>query len=577
MTTPNVRGQQSASRIRLRRLRALKIALVAVVFGLAVTGLVTWWAVAVGNQAAGVHLSERAELLLFEVEDLLGEASLQTNAVAGLFRASDEVTRDEFAAYVADIGLIPGVVGIGYVQVIAGEQIDGWLAQVSSDVPGIGLFEYNRDGDLVMVGERDLHLPFLYFEPAGDVAVGLDLAGNEALAAQLTDNLSEGIELTGFVGETLPEPLGGRDHVLMGRAVTHPGSDLVHDLVVSVVDVSELIDRNVAGEINKGLIWSVADATDVAVAPESGDGVWQRRLDIAGRSWLFTVVDNGKGGPLPGLAALTLSAGLAITLLVGLVVVLVIGRIDARNEVRVLESISDGKDDFLTAVSHRLRTPLTSVVGFSEVLRDSDGIIGAADRRELVSTIAIQATELGHLFDNLLTVTRESERSSYMASRVALAVETQAVLDTAEPERRDKVRVMAADRDLVAAGDPAMVRQILRNLLSNATDFGEHVEVEVAGRGLVAKVSVRDDGLGVPPDRVRDIFELYGSRGQVGQPDSMGVGLYVSRRLARRMSGDVTYRRSGGWTVFELTLPAMPTEVVIEPIPDLPPADVAHR
>lgn len=548
MTTHTARGLQIASRIRRWRLRALGVALVAVAFGLVATTLVTWWATTIGNQASEARIAERAELFLLETENLLGKAAMQTTAVAGLFRASNDVSRDEFAIYVDDIDPIPGVVGVGYVRVVAGDQID----------------------------ERDLHLPFLYFEPATDVAVGLDLAGDEVLHAQLTDNLGEGIVMTGFVGDALPEPLGGGDHVLIGRAVTHPGSDLISELVVSVVDLGALIEGNVVGDISTELIWTVADATGVGVIPEAGDGIWQRRLDFGGRSWLVTVDGGDDDGQLPGLAALTLTAGLTITLLLGLVVFLVIGRIEARNEVLVLESINDGKDDFLAAVSHRLRTPLTSVVGFSEVLRDSDGRLGDSDRRELVSTIAVQAIELGHLFDNLLTVTRESGRSSYVASRVDLAGETRAVLDTAEPVRRDKVKVMAADRDLVAAGDPALVRQILRNLISNATDFGDHVEVEIAGRGLVAVVTVRDDGPGVPPARARDIFELYGSRGQVGQPGSVGVGLYVSRRLARRMSGDITYRRSGGWTVFEVALPAMPTAVGIEPIPDLASAIESH-
>jgi signal transduction histidine kinase len=205
------------------------------------------------------------------------------------------------------------------------------------------------------------------------------------------------------------------------------------------------------------------------------------------------------------------------------------------------------------------------VVGFSEVLRDSGGMLSDEDRRQLVSTIAVQAIELGHLFDNLLTVTRESERSPFVSARINLETETQTVLDTAEPERRAKIRIVASEHDAIAAGDPALVRQILRNLLTNATDFGDRVEIEVAKSGIVARVSVRDNGPGIPPDRVADAFVLYGSRGDVGQPDSMGVGLYVSRRLARRMSGDLVYRRSGGWTVFELTLPALPPTVVVPP------------
>ena len=294
---------------------------------------------------------------------------------------------------------------------------------------------------------------------------------------------------------------------------------------------------------------------------------WQGTVDFGGRTWLLSVRDKVVGNEwLRAPAVLTIVAGLAITGLLGLVVFLVIGAIEARSEMRVLESINAGKDDFLAAVSHRLRTPLTSVVGFSEVLRDNDRSLSDADRHDLVSTIAVQAIELGHLFDNLLTVSRESDRVPFMPARVDLALEALSVLETAEPAKRAKVGAFAAEADVVAAGDPALVRQILRNLLSNAADFGDTVEFDIAKEGLVARVRVRDNGPGIPPNRLADAFALYGSRGEAGQPDSMGVGLYVSRRLARRMSGDLTYRRSQGWTVFELTLPSLPTTVVIRPI-----------
>ncbi len=497
---------------------------------------------------------------------------MQMTAVSGLFGASEVVTRDEFSTFIADTGVAPGLVGVAYVQVIGDGQIDDWLASISTPDSPMRLFEYDEQGLAVPVHRRDLHFPVVYFDPSPRSIVGLDLSADQFPHEQLINNLGNWTTMTGFLGDAIPGPLGGSDHVLLARAISRPGDNLVHDFIVGVLDVSELIQGNVADEISSGLVWSIADTADtaaVSTASVTSADVWQGKMEFGGRTWLVSVWEGESGGWLSGLAMVVLIAGLAISTLLALVAFLVVSRLAARNEVLVLESISDGKDDFLAAVSHRLRTPLTSVVGFSEILRDSDERLSDSDRRELVSTIAIQAIDLGHLFDNLLIVGRGVDRSPFIAARVGVAAETYTVLDTIEPARRSKVRVVSADPDLVAAGDPSLVRQILRNLISNAAEFGSLVEVEIAGCGLVASVIIRDNGPGVPADRVGDVFELYGSRGSVGQPDSMGVGLYVSRRLARRMSGDISYARSGGWTRFEFTLPAMPTEVVMQPIPDV--------
>ncbi len=536
--------------------------------------MLTWWTGNGGSRTDRADLTQKGELLLFETSDMLEKVSTQLSASAGLFRADESVSPTEFRSFVEGVGVIPGLAGMGYVPIVSGARLDDWLAYVQSDVAGLTLTEMDGGGDVVPAGTRELYFPIVYFEPGDAEVIGLDLGADPDLRRQLIDGLpAQSFTMTGFVGDALPDPLGGVGHVLVARAIADPDSGAVQELVVAAVDLAELIGGNAAPELTAGLDLSVADTTGVTVPTRHDGDVWEGTVDFGGRSWLLSVRDQGAGSRwLQTPAILSLAAGLAITGLLGLVVYLVVGAIEARSEVQVLESISSGKDEFLAAVSHRLRTPLTSVVGFSEVLRDIDPSLSDADRRELVSTIAIQAIELGHLFDNLLTVTRESERAPFIAARVDLAAETRAVLDTAEPVRRAAVGAVSSESGVMAAGDSALVRQILRNLLANATDFGSVVEVAIAREGLVARVTVRDNGPGISPDRVADAFALYGSRGEAGQPDSMGVGLYVSRRLARRMSGDLTYRRADGWTIFELTLPALPTTVVIRPIPDTMPA-----
>ena len=105
--------------------------------------------------------------------------------------------------------------------------------------------------------------------------------------------------------------------------------------------------------------------------------------------------------------------------------------------------------------------------------------------------------------------------------------------------------------------DPARLRQILRNLATNARRYGgPNVEVRVVAGADVTTVEVRDDGDGISPEDREHIFEPYRTaHASIGQPASVGLGLTVSRQLARLMDGDLEYERDGTWSVFRLTLP----------------------
>jgi signal transduction histidine kinase len=105
--------------------------------------------------------------------------------------------------------------------------------------------------------------------------------------------------------------------------------------------------------------------------------------------------------------------------------------------------------------------------------------------------------------------------------------------------------------------DPTRVRQIVRNLITNALRYGgSTITVTTGSRGETAYVQVRDDGPGIPEEKRDRIFEPYESAHEaVGMPGSVGLGLTISRKLARLLGGDLSYRSDGG-SLFELTLPA---------------------
>lgn len=217
------------------------------------------------------------------------------------------------------------------------------------------------------------------------------------------------------------------------------------------------------------------------------------------------------------------------------------------------------RDEMIASVTHELRTPLTSVLGFAEILRAMDQGDYEEERDGLLGIIANQAADLSDLVEDLLTSAR-SELGQLEVVSVPVNVHAQIAqaLESRPPADRD-VSIPTRSDDVVAQGDPQRVRQILRNLITNALRYGgPNIAVEVEPYDRWVAVRVLDDGKGLVPEAEDRIFERY-FRDESGpaHPGSVGLGLNISLDLAHRMGGELSYRRRGGWTVFELTLPRL--------------------
>ena len=223
-----------------------------------------------------------------------------------------------------------------------------------------------------------------------------------------------------------------------------------------------------------------------------------------------------------------------------------------------LEELAAAKDRFIATVSHELRTPLAAVVGFSGELAHGLGNYSADEIEEMVGLISSQSQEVAQLVDDLLTAERAASGNLTVSPRA---------IDLLH-ECRSIVESLGVDLEVTVVGDPSTAwadtlrtRQIVRNLLTNAHRYGgRHVRVEVSSKANTASLVVSDDGPGVKGIDAEHIFDPY-FRAQASsdaKPDSVGLGLAVARQLARMMDGDLVYRRRGGWTRFELTLPIAP-------------------
>jgi signal transduction histidine kinase len=223
-----------------------------------------------------------------------------------------------------------------------------------------------------------------------------------------------------------------------------------------------------------------------------------------------------------------------------------------------LEEVIRSKDQFVASVSHELRTPLTAVVGLSHELHDNWSIYDGADAREIVDLIATQSSELSDIIEDLLVAARADIGTlTLQPRRVNLRTELDAVIAGQFLGGGPAAPTVSVEPGSESVwSDPLRFRQIIRNLLTNATRYGgDNVSVHAYCDGPVVKIAVRDDGPGVPLERADSIFDPYTSAHEPGtQPGSVGLGLAVSRTLARLMGGDLVYNGQSG-TSFELTVP----------------------
>jgi signal transduction histidine kinase len=224
-----------------------------------------------------------------------------------------------------------------------------------------------------------------------------------------------------------------------------------------------------------------------------------------------------------------------------------------------LEELVRSKDEFVASVSHELRTPLTAVAGLADELRQAPDAYSEMETREFIQLIAEQSHELAGIVEDLLVAGRaEMGVQSLNIDDFDLGAEAQELVSNSGISGvAANMSYPSETGEVVAQGDPLRVRQILRNLLTNAGRYGgTNVTVEVGVTGDTAWLAVSDDGDGVPVEDAERIFDSYQrSDNAIQEPKSVGLGLSVSRKLARLMGGDITYSRRSGLTRFELTLP----------------------
>lgn len=505
---------------------------------------------------------------------------------AGMFAATREVTREEFAAYIAHLRLrerYPGIQGVGWSVRVRAAQ----LQVLQQGEPALRIWpsdprpEYHTVVWIEPLDQRNqAALGFDMFTDATRRAA-MERARDEAMASatgkvRLVQEIDSSEQQAGFLiylpvyhGPVAPASPDARRASLRG-------------FVYAPLRIGDLL-RGVRGR-DSGIDYALYDGVQAdperllrstrsaqAPAPQLRT---TRRLVVAGRPWLIEVSSRptfearSQRHLLPWLALLCLLASALLSWITyvqarsrqaaeasaleraDVAVRLRIASTQANARAADLERLSERlrdldrrKDEFLAMLAHELRNPLAPIRSALEILQRAPEGPQAQRARDIA---ARQLRQLVRLVDDLLDVSRISRgKIALRRQRVPVAEPLQIAVEAARPgieARRHHLHVAAVDPDWVVDGDPTRLAQILTNLLNNAATYtpeGGRIYVESARDGDCVRLTVRDTGIGIEPQRLSQIFDLFVQLGRAGTGGGLGIGLHLAARLAQMHGGRV--------------------------------------
>lgn len=222
--------------------------------------------------------------------------------------------------------------------------------------------------------------------------------------------------------------------------------------------------------------------------------------------------------------------------------------------------------NLLRAVSHDLRTPLTSMIGASSSYLENEAALPPKEKRELVSEIYEDANWLLHMVENLLSVTRITDGGASVLKKTPEAAE-EVLFDAVSTSRKRypdlQIKTVIPDEFVTAPMDPLLIKQVLLNLIENAYFHARStkpLECTLSSTEDTIKFCIRDYGTGIAPDRLSGIFDAVPSApssaaSTVDTRKGMGIGLSICKAIVNAHNGEITARNLTEGAEFCFTIP----------------------
>ena len=252
-----------------------------------------------------------------------------------------------------------------------------------------------------------------------------------------------------------------------------------------------------------------------------------------------------------------------------------IGTLFVHRDITQAFEVDKMKTELVSTVSHELRTPLSSILGFTELLIGKE--MDSTRRSRYLDAIYKEAKRLTSLINDFLDVQRmESGNQEYTMQEVDIVDIAQQTIQNFPAQNHHSIALQVNGEHTICMGDPDRLVQVFTNLLSNAIKFspdGGDVRVTLAQQGNHLKVTVQDQGIGIPADELKHMFEKFYRfdntyRRKIG---GTGLGLAICRKIIEKHGGEITVESEENvGTAVSFTIPLKPSPARLPERSDLP-------
>ncbi len=228
------------------------------------------------------------------------------------------------------------------------------------------------------------------------------------------------------------------------------------------------------------------------------------------------------------------------------------------------------QDEFISTVSHEMRTPLTSIRGFSQTLLSSWDRIDDENKKKFIKIIEEQSGRLINLVENILTLSRANAGSLVM-KKVFVNASIKSIIPMFQEQYKKHKIIFAPQKDLPPVRlDDDKLQQIMTNLIDNGCKYsqeGSTVLISTETKGEEVIIKVKDEGVGIRAEDREKLFKKFSriENHLTSKTQGNGLGLYITKQLVEKMDGKITFEsEQDKGTIFIVSFPVYNEEEVLK-------------
>ncbi len=226
--------------------------------------------------------------------------------------------------------------------------------------------------------------------------------------------------------------------------------------------------------------------------------------------------------------------------------------------VKELNSIEYLRKDFISNVSHELKTPIASIQGFTKLLADDS--LSKEEKQEYINIILEETTRLSSLSTNMLKLSK-LENQKMITNRNKYRLDNQirkAIIMFGEEVDKKNIKISLKSKEIIVNQDEDLIMEIWINILNNAVKYTNEngkIDIEVIEEDKYVKVKIKDNGIGIPEREKERIYEKFYQVEKSHSSDGTGLGLAIVKRIIEMINGEISFKsEEGKGTTFEISL-----------------------